>query len=214
MNRILNQPARRLSNTLVGWALTLLAACGGGSEPVAPIHQWQESSSAGARSSNIERASSVSNSAGGADDSAATLTTVNVARFRAITPTMTIVRAFHAAALLPDGQVLITGGTASAVSGTSSLNTAELYDPTANTFTALPATMQQVRDNHTATTLKNGQVLLTGGQDNINGDGHNTAELYDPVTKTFTAIAATMTTPRGGHSHSITHNSPRRPSHA
>ena len=45
-------------------------------------------------------------------------------------------RAAAAAAALPDGRVLIVGGTND---GTTILPTAELFDPASNTFTALPA---------------------------------------------------------------------------
>src|SRR5437868_4648814 len=50
-----------------------------------------------------------------------------------------------------------------------------------------------------ATLLLNGKVLITGG---VSGEANpfvgNRAELYDPVTGTFTATG-NMTTPRGGH---------------
>ena len=90
---------------------------------------------------------------------------------------MTSARAYHAAALLPDGRVLICGG-AGAVSGTGVtplLNTAELFDPATGRFTAA-ANMMAMRSGHTATTLDTGQVLVTS---------QGTAELYDPATNRF-----------------------------
>src|SRR5579863_2924900 len=134
--------------------------------------------------------------------------------FTALTATMTSARQFHMAALLPNGQVLLTGGTDG--SGTV-LNTAELYDPVAQTFTALsattgtPITMTSTRQGHTATLLPNGQVLLTGGTDG-SGTVLNTAELYDPVAQTFTALSATtgtpitMTSTRQGHTATLLPN--------
>ncbi|MEK7761143.1 MAG: kelch repeat-containing protein [Nitrospirota bacterium] len=122
------------------------------------------------------------------------------ATFVAPPPPMTIGRASHAAARLANGQILITGGFSLSTTPAPALDTAELYDSTTNTFTALTGRMRSARTSHTATLLSNGQVLLTGGQiDTTNGDGNNSAELYDPATQTFTAITATMTVPRGAH---------------
>lgn len=185
-----------------------------------PTYQWQVSADGGTTFLNINGASSnsyttpttlgsdngkqfrvvVSNIVGSATSNAATLAVIVVPpSFTALTPTMGVGRAAHTATLLPNGKVLIAGGFSSNTFPGPALNTAELYDPLSNSFTALSATMRSVRTNHTATLLPNGQVLLTGGQDNNDGDGLNTAELYDPTTQTFTAITATMASPRGGH---------------
>jgi hypothetical protein len=110
--------------------------------------------------------------------------------FTAINATMTSARYDHAASLLPNGQVLLTGGVNS--SGRV-LDTAEVYDPVANTFTALKRTMTLGRRGHTATLLANGQVLIAGGVNNIRySAGLNTAEIYDPSAQTFTAVTATL----------------------
>ena len=66
----------------------------------------------------------------------------------------------HAATLLPTGQVLITGGSSPFPAEASA--TAELYDPTSETFTPMNS-MSQPRSNHTATLLSNGHVLVVGG---------------------------------------------------
>src|SRR5579863_7332730 len=121
--------------------------------------------------------------------------------FTALSAMMTTARAYHTATLLPNGKVLLTGGW----NGSGSiLNTAEVYEalpPSANTFTALSATMTSARAADTATLLPNGQVLITGGDNRFPGTGttSDTAELYDPVANTFTALSATMTTAREGH---------------
>src|SRR4249920_2496537 len=61
-------------------------------------------------------------------------------------------RAGSAAALLPDGRVLVTGGT----NGTAVTSTAERYSPAAGSFLATPA-MQDARANHSATLLADGR---------------------------------------------------------
>lgn len=127
------------------------------------------------------------------------ITTVT-ATFGTSLSTMTIPRAGHADVRLANGQVLITGGFSASIFPSPALNTAELYDPTTNTFTALTGKMVSTRTNHSATLLPDGKVLLAGGQiDTMNGDGNTSAELYDPASQTFTAIPNTMKVPRGGH---------------
>ena len=65
-----------------------------------------------------------------------------------------------------------------------------------------PPSMTTPRVDHTATLLNNGKVLITGGSNSSSAgiNGLDTAELYDPVSQTFTPTQGTMTTPRTGHS--------------
>src|SRR5207249_2642100 len=49
-----------------------------------------------------------------------------------------------------------------------------------------------------AALLLNGTVFVAGGK-NFQGQDLNSAEIYDPPTKSFTQLAALMTTPRSGH---------------
>jgi hypothetical protein len=88
---------------------------------------------------------------------------------------------FHAATLLPNGQVLVTGGLSSV--GASTTSEAELYDPLTGTFTQT-GFMGTSRNNHTATLLQNGKVLIAGKH--YQASVPLTAELYDPSTGTFT----------------------------
>jgi hypothetical protein len=94
------------------------------------------------------------------------------------------------AAPLPDGKVLIAGGT----TGTRQLDTAELFDSTNDTFTALPengaSNLQSARAEATAASLPDGDVLIAGGI--FDNTRVKTAELFDPVTNTFTALTSTM----------------------
>ena len=96
----------------------------------------------------------------------------------------------HIATLLQDGRVLIVGGT--------SLNTAEVYDPTTQTFSATGSTTVPRFSGITATLLADGRVLIAGGADRQSPSVRNSAELYDPQTGTFTATGS-MTLARQFH---------------
>lgn len=103
------------------------------------------------------------------------------------------VRLGHTATLLPNGKVLVAGGYANSVT-----KTAELYDPSTETFT-YTGSMTSRRVAHTATLLKNGKVLIVGGDSEDPFDGEmSSAEIYDPATGLFTATGS-MRYPRLGH---------------
>jgi hypothetical protein len=108
------------------------------------------------------------------------------------TPTGTLAVGRHhaAAAALPDGRVLITGGF-------PSVRVAELWDPAVGAFT--PAgELVDGRWGHTSTVLSDGRVLVAGGV-GVNSGGITSmlfsAELWDPATMTFSATGS----PSGGH---------------
>ena len=82
--------------------------------------------------------------------------------------------------LLKDGKVLAVGGV--------SLNTAEVYDPGAGTWTPTVNSMSAQRWRHTATLLGDGQVLVTGTIQSVL-DGR-TAELYDPASNRWSSTAS------------------------
>lgn len=94
-------------------------------------------------------------------------------------------RAFHTATLLPSGQVLVTGGVGG-VNTRIPLNTTEIYDPVANTWTAAQ-NLSVARVGHTAT-LELGpgptKVVVVGGI-SINASNIaefvSSAELFQPT---------------------------------
>ncbi len=114
--------------------------------------------------------------------------------FSATSGKMTSPRALHTATLLANGEVLLAGGsTSSLFSG--ALDTAELYNPAAGTFTAVAHPMTSARASATANLLHNGQVLIAGGAI-ADGSSIASAELFDPKTGTFTAANGAMSNAR------------------
>ena len=104
---------------------------------------------------------------------------------------MSQARTGASAVRLPDGSVLITGGTG--VDGV--LNTAELFSQTGSFNRVAP--MMNARNNHVAVALEDGRVLIAGGK----GSGEEilrSAELYDPSTKSW-RDAGVMSAGRVGH---------------
>jgi hypothetical protein len=101
----------------------------------------------------------------------------------------------HTATLLPNGKVLVAGGTylnhGSGQQLQQILYSAELYNPDTGTWTPT-GSMVVNRSDHTATLLPNGKVLVAGGFSGSGLDGVpvNSAELYDPVSGTWTATGA------------------------
>jgi hypothetical protein len=80
---------------------------------------------------------------------------------------------------LPDGRVLLAGGSID-------WRCAEIYDPSAGAF-SLTGDLQVAHSRHTATLLTNGTILIAGGE--VAGVSKAIAELYDPVAGTSTLRA-------------------------
>jgi hypothetical protein len=112
----------------------------------------------------------------------------------AATGGMSTGRGDHTATLLNDGLVLVAGGSDS---NGNALASAELYSPTAGTFAAT-GSLNAARIWHTATLLTNGMVLIAGGYNVSAGNAIPvaTAELYDPVARTFTNTGSLVATAR------------------
>ena len=90
-------------------------------------------------------------------------------------------------------RVLVTGG---ATSGGGAVNTAEIYDPSADSWST-SVTMVDARVGHTASLLSDGRVLLAGGHDSA-GNALSSLEIFDPTSGTFSSAGA-MTSPRMNH---------------
>ncbi len=101
------------------------------------------------------------------------------------------VRVLHTATLLPNGQVLVAGGSANGADDSAN-NSAYLYSPATGQWTEI-AGMKTARKGHFAALLQNGKVLVGGGK-NANGL-LDSAELFDPVTQSWT-VTGSMTKSR------------------
>jgi hypothetical protein len=112
---------------------------------------------------------------------------------------MSIGRSDHTATLLPNGQVLVTGGNTTGAGVIVILASAELYSPATGTWTTT-GSMSTGRNFHKATLLNSGQVLVAGGAGTSIYPGTNStplasAELFNPATGTWSTTGS-MTTPR------------------
>ncbi|WP_243303689.1 hypothetical protein [Geothrix oryzisoli] len=109
-------------------------------------------------------------------------------------------RSGHTMTKLPNGKILITGGSDHfTLASTSTFlpnptATAEIYDPATGTFTPT-GSMKWARSEHAAILLPTGQVMVAGGYLSATWDGTGTiwsypteTELYDPDTGTFSVI--------------------------
>jgi hypothetical protein len=123
----------------------------------------------------------------GGERASAELFNPSTGKFTA-TGSMSVSRTGHTATLLPDGRVLVAGGVQADVCAGCivqpvpfgpGLASAELYDPVSGRFTST-GSMSEGRSGHTATSLDDGTVLVTGLD--------NTAELFRPGTGTFTVV--------------------------
>ncbi len=112
-----------------------------------------------------------------------------VSQVSALAAALITPRTDHSATRLSDGRVLVIGGR----DQTASLQSSEVYNPLTTSFVAGPA-MMRARSGHTATILANDKILVTGG------DLFGSAEIYDPVTQSFSLLTGSLNTPRKFHS--------------
>lgn len=95
------------------------------------------------------------------------------------------------------GKFLITGGMDEPNFYGTVSGTADLFDPTSNTFSPISENMELARVNHSATRLNDGRVLIVGGND---GDSALfSAEIFDPVAGTFSYTTGNLADARANH---------------
>lgn len=123
------------------------------------------------------------------------------------TAPMPVPLAYHTATLLPDGQVLVAGGDSDiGFIGTFdyyAVQSSELFDPATQTWSS-SGNMVGPHDNHTATLLPNGLVLVAGTSAYAY-NATNSAELYNPADGQWTA-AAQLNFPRYRHTATLLAN--------
>ncbi len=113
------------------------------------------------------------------------------------TGSMSVSREGHTATMLRDGRVLIAGGSDN---GIHTLSSAEIYDPSSGTFSRT-GHLHQPRVAHVAALLGTGKVLIAGGGRGGMPGGYisyDTAEIYDPATRSFNPVRAHMKSDRVG----------------
>ena len=105
------------------------------------------------------------------------------------TGSLSAARGNHAAALLPDGRVLIAGGNGNDPAAPP-LGT-EIFDPATGQFTS-GGDLRQPRDSHAAVALTDGRILVIGGEvppevSGVVGVGATATEIFDPATGRWSA---------------------------
>ena len=106
-----------------------------------------------------------------------------------------MIHAFHTATSLPDGTILLAGGT----DGSIVLSSAEVFNPGTQSFAPTNTLMTSPRQQHSASLLPNGRVLLAGGFTIAPASvPTTTAEIYYPDTKVFLPVPP-MNSPRSQH---------------
>jgi N-acetylneuraminic acid mutarotase len=117
------------------------------------------------------------------------------------TGSMNGIRGNHTATLLPNGKVLVTGGSTSN-SDTNYISSAEIYEPSTGVWTTT-GSMSSTRNFHRATLLANGRVLVAGG---VNSNSFlASAELYNPLTGMWISTGA-MNSSRTDHTATLLAN--------
>jgi hypothetical protein len=101
-------------------------------------------------------------------------------------PPLSAARAKHDAILLANQHVLVFGGTQGVgySKATDALRSAELYDPTTQTWTPA-ASMEYARILPTGLLLPDGRVLVVGDE----GSNEQTSEIFDPANGQWSSIA-------------------------
>ena len=113
----------------------------------------------------------------------------------------------HTTTLLPDGNILITGG----ISNTATVtNSVEMYDMASNTYISWSSGLGvgMERSTHTATLMSDGRVLIAGGF-GTTGQPLKTLVICDPKSSSCGQAGVSMITARGGHTATLLSKGPR-----
>lgn len=101
-------------------------------------------------------------------------------------------RSQFTAHVLPDGRVMVFGGSSSSAGGVHvPLDSIEAYDPKTGVWTTMPYKLTTGRTWHASALVRDGTVLVMGGY-NVDAmcTATNTVDVVDPVKGTVTAFAA------------------------
>ncbi|MDO9353206.1 MAG: hypothetical protein Q7T55_05895 [Solirubrobacteraceae bacterium] len=139
--------------------------------------------------------------AGGMDGNATVQNTVQMfdvsgAGVAVAAPPLGTARTQHAATVLPNGRVLVTGGYNAMTPNVPALASGETFNPgnpTAGWIATGPMSTQ--RADHTAAVADGTRAMIAGGVPQLSSPALATSELYDPATNAFSA-AGTMATAR------------------
>ena len=108
-------------------------------------------------------------------------------------------RAHHTATILPNGNVLILGGTGR---DEKIVSTAEVFSPQTQQFTEVKINNWLVRRNHSATLLTSGFILIAGGLDN-QGEIVSQIDLISAAGFEGQTVSVQMQESRYGHTASL-----------
>ncbi len=118
---------------------------------------------------------------------------------------------YGASGVLGNGQVLVAGGAdvQQGPAGDTAVAAADLFNPSTNRWSAA-APMSTARQQHTATVLQSGEMLVTGGTSGVyswldSASVLSSAEIYNPATNSWSSTG-TMSTARYQHTASLLGN--------
>jgi hypothetical protein len=102
---------------------------------------------------------------------------------------------------LKDGRILFIGG---ATDFEPAISSTDIFDPKTNSFSPGPNMLLE-RSGHASVTLADGRVLVFGGTDGYRI--HDSVEIYNPVSGTFSLASSKMLTPRANHTATLVNES-------
>jgi hypothetical protein len=173
-------PKKSLNLLTLFFVLLLATGCGGNSSTSTPSPTPTPTPTPTASNGHFRALKSVT--------ATHSLATIRLYDTSAPTSSMTYARSSETVTLLADGRVLVAGGSNDAT-GTY---TAEVFDPSTETFSLLDSTMSWGRIHHCAVTLPDNRVVLVGGWAMtwlpvLSLDLPPTVDVFDPTTNTFSA---------------------------